>query len=144
MLRSRLIQLRFRSNISRRFSSSTNNPFWKWTANPDRPYWLKDYKEFAIAFCVFGVTGSTSAMLIKPAIENVLGIRGSIMEGPNSYRVTCLLIFSPMYALTLMLMGTIAGRHVFFSKMGKKILCRFIPFKSVRNKVTCPYTEVKP
>lgn len=118
--------------------SIQNNGFWKWTTTP-RPHWLKDMKEFAIAFVVFGVTGSTSVAVIRPAIENGLGIKGSLMEGPNTYRISCILIFSPMYAITLGILGTLAGRHLFFAKMGKKILCRFIPFQAVRDKVACPF-----
>ena len=97
-----------------------------------------------MAFLVFGVTGSASVAVIKPSLERVLGIRGSLMEGPNSYRVACLLLFSPMYAVTLGILGTLAGRHIFFAGMAKKILTRLVPFQSVRNRMTCPFANSRP
>jgi hypothetical protein len=89
---------------------------------------------------VFGLTGSASVALIRPATEKIFGLKGSLLEGPNSYRVTWALIFSPLYAITLGVLGTLAGRHLFFAKMAKKIILRFVPFAAVRNRFICPYS----
>ena len=57
-------------------------------------------------------------------------------EGPNSYRVLSILLISPAYACMLMAIGTLAGRHVFFATMSRKLLGRFIPARAL-DKVTC-------
>lgn len=117
--------------------------FWQWTTQ-DRPLWTKDKKEGLIAVVIFGITGSASAFFVRPAVETVFGIQGSLIEGPNSYRVISLLCLSPIYGLLLGTLGTLAGRHKFFAAMSLKVVGRFMPKKLVhrmmcspaRNKVT--------
>ena len=65
--------------------------------------------EAAVAIVVFGVTGSTSVAVTRPALKNTLGLEGSMLEGPNSYRVLSLLLVSPIYAVLLGTFGTLAG-----------------------------------
>jgi hypothetical protein len=48
-------------------------------------------------------------------------------EGPWSYRLTSLLLVSPVYATMLVTYGTLAGRHRFFAAMAYKIFGRFLP-----------------
>lgn len=119
----------------------TSISFWQWTTQP-RPSWLKDPKEAVIACIVFGVTGSSSAYLARPTVENLFGIKGSLVDGPNSYRVLSLLCISPVYAVLLGFLGTLAGRHIFFAGMSVKILSRFLP-RSVLNKVICAPAKAK-
>ena len=109
--------------------------FWKWTTT-SRPDWKLDHKEKIVAIIVFGVTGSTSVMLVRPVLSDVFGLEGSMIEGPWSYRIGSILMVSPMYALTLLLIGTISGRHIFFAKMSFKILGRFFP-KSLLHRALC-------
>ena len=116
---------------ARRLSSSqaTNSNwqrFWAWTLQ-QRPSWKEDKLEAAVAFTVFGVTGSTSVAVVRPALKHVTGIEGSMREGPNSYRVTSILAVSPIYATLLVTFGTVAGRHRFFANMAQKIFGRFLP-----------------
>lgn len=118
-----------------------NNHFWNWTTKT-RPYWMKDLKEGAVAFTVFGMTGSASLLLVRPTVENVFGIKGSLWEGPNSYRVISIVCVSPVYAIILGVAGTLAGRHPFFSKMSYKILNRFIP-KLLLEKMLCNPAKLK-
>ena len=59
-----------------------------------------------------------------------------MVEGPWSYRVLSIVLVSPMYAITLFVIGTLAGRHNFFAKMSFKILNRFLPNK-VLDKMRC-------
>lgn len=110
--------------------------FWKWTTQT-RPLWYKDPKEGIIACGIFGLTGTTTLALVRPTMENVFGMKGSMIDGPNSYRVISLLCISPIYALMLGAVGTVAGRHNYFAKMSIKIFCRFIP-KKVVEKAVCP------
>lgn len=95
-----------------------------------------------IAVLVFGITGSASAFLVRPAVSNIFGIEGSIVDGPNSYRIMSLLCISPVYALLLGTLGTIAGRHNFFAGMAVKIMGRFVP-KGALNKLVCNPAKLK-
>eukprot|EP01039_Chlorochromonas_danica_P008914 gene8914-9832_t len=112
-------------SLSTRRSFSTET-FWKWTTQP-RPFWMKDWKEGIIACIVFGITGTASMMVVRPTVEKVFNLKGSLIEGPNSYRIVSLLCISPIYAVMLTMVGTLAGRHSFFAGMAMKIARRFIP-----------------
>ncbi len=124
--------------IPHRGNSGGTSPvsrFWKWTTAA-RPEWKLDHKEKIVAFFVFGITGSTSVMLVRPILSDVFGLQGSMIEGPWSYRIGSILMVSPMYAVTLLLIGTLSGRHNFFAKMSFKILGRFFP-KPLLHRVLC-------
>lgn len=73
---------------------------------------------------------------VRPALTH-LGITGNFMDGPWSYRIASVLIISPIYACILVTVGTLAGRHVYFANMGRKIISRFLP-KSQSSKLGCP------
>jgi len=98
--------------------------FWTWTTQR-RPSWRQDRTEAAVAIVVFGVTGSTSVTCVRPALRSC-GLEGSLIEGPNSYRVASLVVVSPIYASMLVTIGTLAGRHRFFGSMASRILSRFV------------------
>jgi hypothetical protein len=100
--------------------------FWAWTLKT-RPSWRESKVEAAVAFTVLGATGTGTMVLVRPSLKWI-GLEGSMMEGPNSYRLGSILIISPMYALTLVTVGTLAGRHRYFGGMSSKILGRFLPF----------------
>ena len=118
--------------------------FWRWTTQP-RPSWKEDKTEAAVAFCVFGVTGSSSVAVVRPLLRETTGLEGSMKDGPWSYRVISLLCVSPVYACVLVtvgaqrrvffrprlaapsFLGTVAGRHLFFANMANKIFGRFVP-----------------
>jgi len=92
-------------------------------------------------FVVFGVTGSSTMFFVRPALK-FLGIEGTIIDGPWSYRILSVLIISPIYATVLMTLGTLSGRHNFFANMGMKIIKRFIP-RDVASKVICKGAKAK-
>jgi hypothetical protein len=115
--------------------------FWDWTTK-ERPSWKSNFFEAFIICSVFGITGTSSMMLIRPALKYSIGLEGSLIEGPNSYRAASLLIISPCYAILLMTIGTLSGRHLFFSRMAFKILGRFIP-KSILTNVLCLPAKLK-
>lgn len=100
--------------------------FWKWTLQP-RPSWKENKVEAAVAFTVFGITGSTSVAVVRPTLKSAFGLEGSMREGPNSYRAISIVAVSPIYALLLVTFGTVAGRHRFFANMAQKIFGRFLP-----------------
>ena len=91
--------------------------------------------EAAVAFVVFGITGSTSVAVVRPTLKSTFGIEGSLKEGPWSYRISSILAVSPIYASMLVTFGTIAGRHRFFAGMAHKIFGRFLP-KFVLTKIS--------
>ncbi len=95
-----------------------------------------------VAAIVFGVAGSTSAWLVRPTVEKVFGIEGSLIDGPNSYRLVSLLCLSPVYAVILGTFGTLAGRHNFFAGMAFKIIGRFLP-KGSLTRVMCTPAKLK-
>ena len=110
------------------------NRFWAWTSQV-RPSWRESPTEAAVAFVVFGLTGSSSVALVRPAPRDGLGIEGSLVEGPWSYRITSLVLVSPVYACMLVTYGTLAGRHTYFAGMARKIVGRFLP-SSLRGKAS--------
>jgi hypothetical protein len=110
------------------------NRFWKWTTQV-RPHWRVSKTEAAIMFCVFGVTGSSSMFFVRPALHS-MGLEGSMVDGPNSYRVLSLCLISPIYAMLLVTIGTLVGRHTYFASMSQKIIGRFLP-RTLREKVGC-------
>lgn len=137
-------RLSSRRLFSGKSNSSEISAFWKWTSK-ERPSWKKDPKEAVAAIIIFGVTGSGTVALIRPTINSLLGIEGSLIEGPNSYRVFSLLVISPLYAISLFFIATLAGRHRAFAPMSKKILSRFLP-SSLKQKIRCPHfpTTISP
>ncbi len=95
-----------------------------------------------MVFCVFGVTGSTSVAFVRPCLKSIIGLEGSMMEGPWSYRIISFLAVSPIYACFLITFGTLAGRHTFFAMMATKIFGRFLP-KALSSRLGCPPALVK-
>ncbi|CAG8499504.1 17230_t:CDS:2, partial [Acaulospora morrowiae] len=83
------------STSARQYSTETSKAKelerWSW------PWW----KEWAIIFIVFGITGSTTVRIVRPIVTNVFGIEGSFREGPWSYRLTYLSITLPLYSIIL-------------------------------------------
>ena len=69
-------------------------------------------------------------------------MEGTMVEGPWSYRIASVVIISPIYACILVTVGTLAGRHVYFANMARKIVSRFMPSK-FSSKMGCPKTPKK-
>ena len=67
---------------------------------------------------------------------------GSLRDGPWSYRIGSLVLVSPIYATVLIFTGTVAGRHMYFAMMGRKILGRFLPRK-LGQKIGCEPARIK-
>ena len=125
--------------VPRRQLCTTPSPtftqaFWKWTTQ-QRPSWKESPTEAAVAFVVFGITGSTSVAVVRPTLKKTTGIEGSLKDGPWSYRIASILAVSPIYATMLVTFGTLAGRHRFFAAMSQKIFGRFLP-KVVQKRVS--------
>ena len=100
--------------------------------------------EFIYICCVFAVTGSSAAYLVRPTIRyaltnttaggsfaNAIGIAdpgaASIAAGPNSFRLLYFTVMMPMYSMLLFTFGTLAGRSVFFRHFLVKMWSRMMP-----------------
>lgn len=83
------------------------------------------YGEMVLICTVFAITGSSTMVLVRPAVSNVLGLEGSLKDGPWSYRVCSLVIMTPLYASLLVVVGTVFGRHAYFRHFAVKMFSRF-------------------
>eukprot|EP01095_Lingulamoeba_sp_RSL-Kostka_P002994 TRINITY_DN1389_c0_g3_i2.p1 TRINITY_DN1389_c0_g3~~TRINITY_DN1389_c0_g3_i2.p1 ORF type:complete len:227 (-),score=49.89 TRINITY_DN1389_c0_g3_i2:22-681(-) len=77
---------------------------------------------------VFAITGSGSLFIVRPLMAEVLNLKGGIIEGPWSYRIAYFTIMMPAYSLTLITLGTIAGRHQFFKSVLIRMWSKLLPF----------------
>lgn len=86
---------------------------------------MKWYGEMILLCTVFGITGSSTMFLVRPAVGNVLGLEGSMKDGPWSYRIASVVIMTPLYSTLLVIVGTIFGRHFYFRHFSVKMFSRF-------------------
>jgi hypothetical protein len=102
--------------------------FWqKFTgAKPMPERWtLPWYREMVLISTVFAITGSSTMVVVRPAVSSGLGLNGSLKDGPWSYRICSLVIMTPIYATLLVLVGTVFGRHQYFRHFSVKMWSRF-------------------
>mmetsp|Transcript_26245 Transcript_26245/g.38426 ORF Transcript_26245/g.38426 Transcript_26245/m.38426 type:complete len:230 (+) Transcript_26245:189-878(+) len=88
-------------------------------------YTPKWYGEMVLLCTVFAITGSSTMVLVRPAVSEVLGLQGSMKDGPWSYRICSLVIMTPLYSALLVLVGTVFGRHAYFRHFSVKMFSRF-------------------
>ena len=119
--------------------------FWAWTTRADAAlmplprYSGAWWKEAALRCSVFAVTGSSALLFMRPVLRRVLNEpTGSLLEGPNSYRAASLALLSPVYGAVLCVVGTAAGRHVYFANMASKIWGRFLPTSARQHLMSMP------
>ena len=121
------------------FTSSSTGPkkgpeepiylrFWSyWTSPKPIPerYTLPWVFEMFYICVVFGCTGSSTMLLVRPSVSNFLHLEGSMKEGPWAYRIASIVVMFPIYPILLLTFGTVAGRHVYFRHFAVKMLSRF-------------------
>jgi hypothetical protein len=83
------------------------------------------YREMVLLCTVFAITGTSTMVLVRPAMSDILGLNGSLKEGPWSYRICSIVIMTPLYACMLVLVGTTFGRHAYFRHFAVKMFSRF-------------------
>ena len=76
---------------------------------------------------VFAIAGSSVLFLVRPFIKNVLKLEGSLIEGPNSFRVLYVLLVTPVYSCVLMTTAILFGRRAFFQKVVLRMWGRVLP-----------------
>ena len=99
----------------------------RWMAPKEMPprWTLRWYGEMVLICTVFAITGTSTMVLVRPAVSGVLGLKGSFKEGPWSYRICSLVIMTPVYASLLVCVGTLFGRHAYFRFFAVKMFSRF-------------------
>mmetsp|Transcript_15827 Transcript_15827/g.32725 ORF Transcript_15827/g.32725 Transcript_15827/m.32725 type:complete len:219 (-) Transcript_15827:66-722(-) len=83
------------------------------------------YREMVLVCTVFAITGSSTMVLVRPAVSKGLGLQGSFKEGPWSFRICSLVVMTPIYATLLLVVGTVFGRHAYFRHFSVKMWSRF-------------------
>ncbi|KAG0262401.1 hypothetical protein BG011_010198 [Mortierella polycephala] len=90
------------------------------------------WKEWTIIMGVFAVTGSSTVLIVKPIVNDVFKLEGSMKEGPWSFRVTYLCTTLPLYSCVLLTVATIVGRRPYFKKVVLRMWGRFLPKKAIQ------------
>jgi len=87
---------------------------------------IKSNFQFWLVFCIFGITG-TSMLFLKPPVFAFFGIDHSIPT--VLYVLLYILIVTPMYFITLLIIGSIFGQFRFFWEFEKKTFFSFFKRK---------------
>ncbi len=107
---------------------------------PAIPLKMKDLskQDRMIVFVIFAITGSSAAMLVRPALRYLaasallqsissINENSSFKEGPWAYRFLYFFVMWPMYSTLLLFYGTLFGRRIFFSHFVAKMWGRVLP-----------------
>eukprot|EP01125_Pyxidicula_operculata_P022715 TRINITY_DN9521_c0_g1_i1.p1 TRINITY_DN9521_c0_g1~~TRINITY_DN9521_c0_g1_i1.p1 ORF type:complete len:153 (-),score=4.51 TRINITY_DN9521_c0_g1_i1:77-535(-) len=112
-------------------SGGAQKSFWqRWIAERPQNYSrfsARWWYEMTLICVIFAITGSSTMLFVKPVLNNLLQMEGSLKEGPWSYRIAYVGIITPIYSVVLLTVGTIMGRHHYFKKVSLRIWSRFIP-----------------
>ena len=65
-------------------------------------------------------------------LNSILHLEGSVYSGPWSYRIAYLLLISPLYSITLVAVGTLFGRHVYFKQRVLRMWGHLLPNRVLR------------
>ena len=100
-----------------------------------KPDWLRqpiDWLHLAIVVAVFSITGFLSALFSGFLLRDILQLDGGVWSGPWSYRIAYLVLIPPSYSVTLVLVGTLVGRHSYFKQRVLRMWGRLLPKRSQR------------
>ncbi len=73
-------------------------------------------RHYAVLFLVFGVTGGLTVLVSRLALNGLLGLEGSLLSGPWSYRLVYLALIPPAYSAILLTVGTLMGKRAYFQR----------------------------
>ena len=85
------------------------------------------WREEAVLWVVFAITGSSAARGARMLLKDGLGVQGGVVDGPWSWRAAYFSLMFPLYTCTLLLVGTLARRQVYFRRFAFKMWSRFLP-----------------
>lgn len=94
-----------------------------------------DWLHWTIVIVVFGITGTLSLLLTRFVLHDMFQVEGEIWAGPWSYRIAYLLVGPPAYTATLVVVGSVFGKHTYFKERAlrtwRRLLPRRMSFRSV-------------
>ena len=73
-------------------------------------------RHYGVIFLAFGVTGGLTVLVSRLLLNGLLGLDGSLLSGPWSYRLIYLALIPPVYSATLLAVGTLLGKRAFFQR----------------------------
>ncbi len=73
-------------------------------------------RHYGVIFLAFGVTGALTVLISRLLLNGALGMDGSLLSGPWSYRLVYLALIPPVYSATLLAVGTLLGKRAFFQR----------------------------
>ena len=77
---------------------------------------------------VFSITGIITMLFSGLLLRGILQLDGNFWSGPWSYRVAYLLLVPPFYSVTLVVVGTLLGKHSYFKKRVLRMWSRLLPW----------------
>ena len=75
-----------------------------------------DWTHWTIVVVVFSITGVLAMLLGRFLLRGILQLDGDFWSGPWSYRLAFLLLIPPVYSVTLLVVGTLLGKHAYFKR----------------------------
>jgi hypothetical protein len=75
-----------------------------------------DWLHWSIILLVFSITGTLSVVFSRFLLHSVLNLEGGLLSGLWSYRIVYLVLVPPFYSVTLVTVGTLFGKHVYFRR----------------------------
>ena len=88
---------------------------------------------------VFGITGTLSLLLTRFVLHNMFQVEGEIWAGPWSYRIAYLLLGPPSYTVTLVVVGSVFGKHSYFKERALRMWWRLLPRRMSFRSVGTPF-----
>ncbi|KAF9936596.1 hypothetical protein BGZ67_002186 [Mortierella alpina] len=85
-------------------------------------WWL----EWTIIIFVFSVTGSSTMLVVKPVLK-ALGLTGSIIAGPWTFRIIYIILTLPIYSCMLLLVSSLFCRRLYFENLLIRMWGRLLP-----------------
>eukprot|EP00039_Didymoeca_costata_P030374 m.29238 g.29238 ORF g.29238 m.29238 type:complete len:156 (-) comp8080_c0_seq1:59-526(-) len=108
-------------------NSNMNHKLFFFARLPRNEWTSAHWREEAVLWFVFAVTGSSASKGARLVCNNLLGIEGTIKEGPWTYRASYFVLMMPVYTLTLLFFGTMFRRHYFYRRFAHKMWSRMLP-----------------
>lgn len=94
-----------------------------------------DWLHYTMVILVFSITGSLSILVSRFLLTGVLHLEGGVWSGPWSFRIAYVLLVPPFYSVTLVVVGTLFGKHAYFKRRVLIMWGRLLP-RRVRSRST--------
>ena len=102
-----------------------------------------DWLHYAVVALVFSITGSLSILVSQVVLTDVLHLEGGVWSGPWSFRIAYVLTVPPFYSVTLVVVGTLFGKHAYFKRRVLGMWGRLLP-RRVRGRSTDVMRKMHP